>query len=73
VRDSFEDGPDGGFGGVAPFTGFQRGAAGWSDAGTIIPWVNWLHTADRQVLAESFDSVQRWVALQAASPPTASA
>ena len=69
VRDSFEDGPDGGFGGVAPITGFQRGAAGWSDAGAIVPWVNWLHTADRRVLEESFDTVQRWVALQAASAP----
>ncbi|GAB5562321.1 MAG: alpha-L-rhamnosidase [Synoicihabitans sp.] len=69
VRDSFEPGPKGGFGSVAPHIGFQRGAAGWSDAGAIVPWVNWLHTADRRLLEESFSSVQDWIALQEESAP----
>ncbi|MEO7599846.1 MAG: family 78 glycoside hydrolase catalytic domain [Opitutus sp.] len=69
VRDSFAGGKDGGFGGVAPYTGFQRGAAGWSDAGAIVPWITWLHTADRRVLEENFDAVQQWIALQAKSAP----
>lgn len=69
VRDSFEPGQNGGFGGVAPFTGFHRGAAGWSDAIAIVPWVTWLHTADRQVLAENFGPVRDWVALQTEQAP----
>ncbi len=69
VRDSFEDGPEGGFGGVAPFTGFGRGAAGWSDAGAIVPWITWLHTADRSVLSENFEYVERWVHLMQKSAP----
>jgi alpha-L-rhamnosidase len=69
VRDSFVDGKDGGFGGTAPNTGFQHGAAGWSDAGVIMPWVIWLHTADRRVLEENFESARRWIALQEASAP----
>lgn len=69
VRDSFEDGPDGGFGGVAPFTGFGRGAAGWSDAGVIVPWITWLHTGDRALLSENFEYVERWVRLMQESAP----
>ncbi len=69
VRDSFEDGPEGGFGGVAPFTGFARGAAGWSDAGAIVPWITWLHTGDRSILSENFEYVERWVHLMQKSAP----
>jgi len=69
VRDSFVAGENGGFGSVAPVTGFQHGAAGWSDAGVIVPWVTWLHTADRRILEESFESVQRWIELQKDSAP----
>ena len=69
VNDSFEDGPEGGFGAVAPFTGFNRGAAGWSDAGVIVPWITWIHTADRKLLENSFGTVQRWINLQQASAP----
>jgi alpha-L-rhamnosidase len=69
VRDSFADGPRGGFGGVAPYVGLPRGAAGWSDAAAIVPWITWLHTADRRILAENFPRVQDWVKLQADQAP----
>ncbi|MBD5780036.1 family 78 glycoside hydrolase catalytic domain [Pelagicoccus sp. NFK12] len=69
VRDSFEDGPDGGFASVAPFTGFSHGAAGWADAGAIVPWTVWLHTGDRALLEENFESVCDWVDLMRESAP----
>jgi len=65
LRDTFEDGESGGFGSVAPHIFGARGSAGWSDAGVIVPWVTWLHTADRRLLAENLESAQRWVDLQA--------
>lgn len=58
VRDSFRDGPDGGFADTAPNTGHGFGSAGWAEAGVIVPWVTWLHTGDRRVLAESMPSIQ---------------
>lgn len=69
VRDSFEPGPEGGFGCVAPFTGFARGSAGWADGGAVVPWKTWLHTGDRAILEESFDSVCDWVDLMRESAP----
>jgi alpha-L-rhamnosidase len=47
LRDSFRDGPGGGFGDTAPSTGHGHGSAGWAEAGVIVPWVAWLHTGDR--------------------------
>lgn len=69
VRDSFEEGPDGGFASVAPFTGFSHGSAGWADGGAIVPWVTWLHTGDRALLVENFDAVCDWVNLMRESAP----
>ena len=69
VRDSFKDGEDGGYGDVAPTTGFNTGSAGWGDAGVIVPWVTWLHTGDRRVLEENFDTMERWVDLQEKQAP----
>ncbi len=69
VRDSFEEGENGGYGSVAPYIGFDRGAAGWSDAGVIVPWITWLHTGDRRILEENFATIQRHVAqLQSEAP-----
>jgi alpha-L-rhamnosidase len=69
LADSFKDGVDGGYGDVAPDTGLKTGSAGWGDAGVIVPWVTWLHTGDRRVLEENFDTIQRWIALQEAHWP----
>lgn len=69
VRDSFEEGKNGGYGSVAPFIGFDRGAAGWGDAGVIVPWVTWLHTGDRMILEENFEAVKRYVALLESEAP----
>ena len=70
VRDSFKPGKDGGLGGVAPYIGLPHGAAGWSDAIAIVPWVTWLHTGDRRILEENFFTVRRWVELQTEEAPT---
>ncbi|RME67307.1 MAG: alpha-L-rhamnosidase, partial [Verrucomicrobia bacterium] len=69
LRDSFVDGPEGGFPSVAPNTGFIIGAAGWADAGVIVPWVVYLHSGDRRVLEESFDAARRWVDIMRAQAP----
>ncbi|MDQ8183170.1 family 78 glycoside hydrolase catalytic domain [Pelagicoccus sp. SDUM812005] len=69
VRDSFKEGPEGGFGSVAPVTGFAHGSAGWADAGAIVPWVAWLHTGDRSLLVENFDAVCDWIELMRESAP----
>jgi hypothetical protein len=36
-------------------------APGWSDAGTIIPWLHWVHYGNRGLLEAHFDSARRWV------------
>ncbi len=69
VRDSFIPGLDGGFGSVAPFTGFAHGSAGWADGGAVVPWVTWLHTGDRALLEENFEAVYEWVDLLKESAP----
>lgn len=69
VRDSFKEGPDGGFGSVAPVTGFAHGSAGWADGGAVVPWVAWLHTGDRALLEENFDAICDWVDLLRDSAP----
>ncbi len=66
VRDGFKDG---GFPDVAPDTGIDYGAAGWADAGVIVPWVTWVHTGDRRILEDNFNAMCRWVDLQEASAP----
>ncbi|MBK1876445.1 alpha-L-rhamnosidase [Pelagicoccus mobilis] len=69
VRDSFEPGPEGGFGSVAPYTGFARGSAGWADGGAVVPWTAWLHSGDRAILEENFPVVCEWVDLMRESAP----
>ncbi|MFE7845288.1 family 78 glycoside hydrolase catalytic domain [Microbacterium sp. NPDC057407] len=36
-------------------------APGWGDAGVIIPWELYRRWGDRRILADSFDSMRRWV------------
>jgi len=71
MRDGYRDEPNGisGFPDVAPDIGLRYGSAGWGDAAVIIPYVTWLHTGDRRLLAENFDSTQRWVEAQARDFP----
>jgi len=36
-------------------------AAAWGDAATVVPWVLWERTGDKDVLARQFDSMRAWV------------
>jgi len=69
LRDSFRDGPGGGFADTAPNTGHGHGSAGWADAGVIVPWTAWLHTGDRQIIEESMPSIQHAIELMANEAP----
>jgi alpha-L-rhamnosidase len=71
LRDGYRDDAGGhsGFPDVAPDVGLRYGSAGWGDAAVIIPYVTWLHTGDRRVLAENFDLMQHWVDAQARDWP----
>lgn len=69
LRDSFRDGPDGGFADTAPNTGHGHGSAGWADAGVIVPWTTWLHTGDRRILEESLPSIQHAIELMVTQSP----
>jgi alpha-L-rhamnosidase len=39
----------------------SEGAPGWADAGVIIPWTTWLQYADREIIEENWDSMQRFM------------
>lgn len=69
LSDSFSDGPDGGYGDVAPQTDFGTGSAGWGDAGVIVPWTTWLHTGDRRILEENYPNILRWINVQEKQAP----
>lgn len=38
-----------------------KGACGWGDAATIIPWTTYLFYGDKSLLAEQYDSMKMWV------------
>lgn len=69
LRDAYVNGPEGGFPAVAPRTQFRDGAAGWADAGTMVPWQVYLHSGDKRVLAESLPAARRWVDLMRSQSP----
>lgn len=69
LRDGLRDDPNGGYPDVAPYTGFGFGSAGWAEAGVIVPWTVWLHTGDKQVLAENLPTIQHALELMAAQAP----
>jgi len=55
-------GPEGDFPDVAPrIVAMGGGTAAWADAGTICPWTIHHVYADRRVLEEHFDAMERWV------------
>jgi len=51
---------------VTPNAGF---AAGWSDAGVIIPWTSWLQTGDTSVIEQNWDGMEKYLnAIQTTNP-----
>jgi alpha-L-rhamnosidase len=51
---------------VVPNTGF---AAGWSDAGVIIPWTSWLQSGDTSIIDENWAAMEKYLdAIEAANP-----
>ncbi|MGP8174747.1 MAG: family 78 glycoside hydrolase catalytic domain [Terracidiphilus sp.] len=49
-----------------PNSGF---AAGWSDAGVIIPWTSWLQTGDTSVIEQNWAAMEKYLdAIAAANP-----
>jgi alpha-L-rhamnosidase len=51
---------------VAPNAGF---AAGWSDAGVIIPWTSWLQSGDTGIIDENWAAMEKYLgAIDAANP-----
>ncbi|NML63846.1 family 78 glycoside hydrolase catalytic domain [Hymenobacter sp. RP-2-7] len=61
-----DQGPDGAVPFVVPSMPFTWGknligAAGWSDAATVIPWDLYTVYGDRRTLAVQYPSMQRWV------------
>ncbi|MDW5598591.1 family 78 glycoside hydrolase catalytic domain [Conexibacter stalactiti] len=59
LRDS--QGANGAYPDVAPRTCCGEGTAGWGDAGTVVPWELYEHYGDARVLADSYDSMVRWI------------
>jgi len=50
---------------VTPNAGF---AAGWSDAGVIIPWTSWLQSGDTSIIDENWLAMEKYLdAIQAAN------
>jgi alpha-L-rhamnosidase len=47
-------------------TGF---AAGWSDAGVIIPWTSWLQTGDTSVIDQNWPAMEKYLAAIEAHNP----
>lgn len=61
-----DQGPDGAVPFVVPAVAFASGpvptgAAGWSDAATVIPWDMYTVYADRRLLARQYPSMKAWV------------
>ena len=53
---------DGSFSNVAPRVLLPpEGAPGWADAGVIVPWVLWERYGDRELLAQMYPAMCRWV------------
>jgi len=47
---------------VIPAVGMgSGGASAWGDAATVIPWNTYLHTGDKGILEDQYDSMKAWV------------
>lgn len=58
--------PMGGYPGVAPFAQYGCGdremmRLGWADAGVIVPWVIWKQFDDKQVIEDSWESMEHFM------------
>lgn len=42
----------------------QFGNAAWADAGVICPWQVYQHYGDKEILAENYEAMKRWIAYQ---------
>lgn len=50
-------------------TEFAAQAAGWSDAGVIVPWTSWLQTGDTKIIDENWTAMHRYLdAIETANP-----
>jgi alpha-L-rhamnosidase len=55
--------PEGAYPDVAPRLLFEReGAAAWSDAGVIVPWVIWHRYGDTRLIERHWDAMERYMA-----------
>jgi len=44
-------------------------AAGWADAGIIVPWTAWVQFGDKRILEQNWDAMRRYLAaIEAANP-----
>ena len=47
---------------VSPMAGYElAGGAAWSDAATVVPWTNYVHSGDKQVLRQALPGMKDWV------------
>jgi alpha-L-rhamnosidase len=42
----------------------QFGNAAWADAGVVCPWEIYRHYGDKEILAENYDAMKRWIGYQ---------
>ena len=59
------------YGIVAPGSGMssQSSAAGWSDAGVIVPWTSWLQSGDNRIIEQNWDAMEKYLnAIEQANP-----
>jgi alpha-L-rhamnosidase len=44
-------------------------AAGWSDAGVIVPWTSWVQTGDKRIIEQNWDGMSKYLgAIEEANP-----
>lgn len=55
-------GANGAFPDVAPRVAAGEGTAAWGDAGTIVPWALYQAYGDKQILADVYPAMKRWIA-----------
>lgn len=54
--------PEGGFSDVSPrVVDMSDGAPAWGDAGIIVPYMAWRQYADKQLLSENWEAMEKWM------------
>lgn len=47
----------------------ESSAAGWSDAGVIVPWTSWLQSGDNRIIEQNWDAMEKYLnAIEQANP-----